>query len=98
MLMTPAPPRGTDEAITIIRDEDGRLHLEGDAEPPAYTAFSAELLAMLRRSGSLWASLDGDTVVMRLTGLTLRYQLTGEVDLGDAHVGQRVTEDGEPWP
>lgn len=84
--------------ITIVRDADGRLHLEHGSEPPVLTSFTRELVDCFRRSGSLWASIDGDTIEMRLTGLTLWYRLTGETDFAGALVAQRVTADGRVWP
>jgi hypothetical protein len=82
--------------LTIIRHEDGSLTLDGFAPP--FVAFATELLDEVRAGASApWCTIDGDTITIRLSPLTLRYRLTGELDVTGSPVAQRVDEDGAPW-
>jgi len=83
--------------IVIVREIDGSLRCESDS-PPAHVAFSAVTVELLRRAGSTWARIDGDTITMHVKPEPLRYRLTGDVDLTDGLVAVRVTAGGEVWP
>ena len=90
------------ETIIIERDfEKGTLTLQGEA--PTDVSFSPEVVEMIRLGDCGWCSMrfdvdptgSHDVIEMWLTGLTLRYRLTGERDFTGGLVAERVTTDGE---
>lgn len=83
--------------IRLVRDLSGRLHLEHGGTPPTVTVWSAALVEALRHGHCGWASIDGDLVEVRTADLTLWYRLTGETDLGEGLISERVTADGTVW-
>ncbi len=89
------------DELTIIRQADGALTLEGVA--PDEVAFQGETLVQIRAGGTApWCTIElspdgAETVVMRLCPLTLRYRLTGDIDATGSPVARRVDEDGTPW-
>jgi hypothetical protein len=82
--------------LTVVRDINGDLRC--DDPIPNLVSFSPELVAELRGGSSQWCSVDGDTIVMRVCPEPLYFRLTGEVDLSDGLVAQRMTADGRVWP
>jgi hypothetical protein len=85
------------DEIAIVRDEAGRLWIAEGKEPPLFASFGPELIACLRRHGSLWAHIEGDLIRMQIEPEPLFYRLTGEVDDFGVHVAQRMTADGRVW-
>lgn len=86
------------DTIVIVHDfETGTLALEPGTCPPAFVSFTPKVVELLRRDGSLWAKIDGDTIVMYVQPEPLYYRLTGDVDLAGGVVAQRVTADGAVW-
>lgn len=91
--MTMAGPVNPD--ISVIWHENGTLTVEG--EPPSMVAFAPELIPYLREKLSTWCTIDGDVITMRVLPQPLFYRLTGETDLSDGLVAQRMTADGLVW-
>lgn len=89
------------DTVDIVRLRDGRLILADGCHPPAAAAFTPTLVTELRLGTSPWAEIqnrDGvETVVMKLCDVTLRYRLTGDVDLSGGLVGVRVDAAGNLW-
>lgn len=82
--------------MTIVQQDDGRMVCEGD--PPPFVVFHRTVVEILRRGGCLWASIDGDTITLRVCPEPLYYRLTGEAeDSGAGLVAQRMTADGRVW-
>ena len=87
----------TMEPETIIITLDclsGEVTLEGS--PPDATSWTPELVEMLRRGASLWCSIEGDLIEMRIKPETLWYRLTGEADDFGGLVAVRCNAEGEP--
>lgn len=87
--------RPVDPDIAVIWHADGTLTVEG--YPPNVVAFAPELIPLLRESRSGWCTIDGDLITMRVLPEPLFYRLTGETDLADGLVAERMTADGQVW-
>lgn len=94
------------EATAAAEVEDGALDVELDCETgvvtllgmaPHETTWTPELLDLLRRGGSLWCSIEGDVIELRVKPNTLWYRLTGEIDEWDCPIAERCDAEGEPW-
>lgn len=82
--------------IEIIWHEDGSRTVDGD--PPRFVSWQPPLLDEIRAGNCApWCTLDGDTIIMRLCPVTLRYRLTGETDIAGGIVAERVDEEGRVW-
>jgi len=71
----------------------GVVTLVGSYVPPV-TSWDPEVLTVIRRGGSMWCSIVGGVIEMRIQPETLWYRLIGETDLTGGHVAVRCNADG----
>lgn len=66
--------------------------------PPLFTSWSPDLIALIRRGGSMWCSItDSGVIEMRVSPAPVWYSLTGELDDFGGEIAVRCDENGVIW-
>jgi len=88
-----------DELDHIVLEMDcvtGQVSLVG-GPPPSETSWLPEVIRAIRAGETLFCSLRGDVIEMRIQPETLWYRLTGDLDDFGGEVAVRCTATGKDW-